>query len=173
MKSQHSDPYNSGSNTSELDFYSSSTRHAVPYVTSSHKYPPNHHPVGTSKPKVSRDAGNMFHNTICSEDEGIVVNSESDSSMSQFASFDTRELCAVTGQPSLPNYTDSINCKLAVSRLIPVKQSKYLVDYGRQPWNTNCEIFTADSSSQYDYNQDTLKKSDHCSGSPNKKAFGK
>lgn len=53
---------------------------------------------------TTRSATRSYYSNGYSEDEGIVVNSESDSSVSQFATHDNRDTYTVPGQPSLPSY---------------------------------------------------------------------
>lgn len=70
-----------------LDFYSGSTRKAVPY-----------NPNQTITPTHSVSRHKASH--VYSEDEGIVVNSESDSSVSQFASYENREKYLIAAPPN-------------------------------------------------------------------------
>lgn len=75
----------------ELDFYSTATRQAVPY---------NPVPQYTADTKTARaSVPRQQYSNVYSEDEGIVINSESDSSVSQFATYDNREKHSVTGPP--------------------------------------------------------------------------
>lgn len=81
--------------TDQLGFYSSSTRQAIPYNTQ-----PNHKPDNTTMRSVTRS----IYNHVYSEDEGIVVNSESDSSGSQFATYDKQDTRSAPGQFSQSKY---------------------------------------------------------------------
>lgn len=87
-----------------LDFYSTLTRSSAaqkPISVSTH----NHHMTPQSQPRQSQSSGQertrgKHHNTTYSEDEGVVMTSESDSSVSQYPMYENRDSIIAANQQS-------------------------------------------------------------------------
>lgn len=85
--------------TIELDFYSTISRHATPYkpiTVSTNHY---HTPIQTRQSHSAGRSVKKSNNSTYSEDEGVVMTSESDSSVSQYPTYENRDSIMAARQP--------------------------------------------------------------------------
>ena len=99
-----SNPQPLRADTLELDFYSTISRHATPYkpisVSTTHNY---HTPAITRQSHSAGRSGKRSNNSTYSEDEGVVMTSESDSSVSQYPTYENRDSILAARQRPLSN----------------------------------------------------------------------
>ena len=118
--------------TLELDFYSSTTRPVAPYRTETYQYGKSTYNNKQEHGNTSRSVTRSQYSNAYSEDEGIVVNSESDSSVSQFATYDNRSNYTVPGQSAQPTYDTYSKYDY---RAQPVRSTTF--DYSNHTWRRN------------------------------------